>query len=276
MNLGLGPDFRAARSSWLYQQEGHQVWWVAILLALAGFAVLSVLQLLAGVVVVIIHMVIDPAMQQQAALINPADKDALTQFAMKDIILGIGPAAIGGAFAAWGLAGIGVGDRSLSLGLRPLRLGLLGWVVVVAGFIIAMMILNVGFVKLFHVDEKQIGVVEKAMADLRNNPTLYLLSMPGIMLLTPVVEEFIFRGAVFHALLSTRLGWIGTVLLTSGVWALIHGATAPWAFVGILFMMGIVLGLLLLRFGSLWVTIACHGAWNLLTALIIYATPSLQ
>ena len=36
-------------------------------------------------------------------------------------------------------------------------------------------------------------------------------------------------------------------------------------------MMGLIFGWMMYRFGSLWVTIICHGAWNGLYALLIFA-----
>ena len=55
---------------------------------------------------------------------------------------------------------------------------------------------------------------------------------------------------------------------TSIAWALLH-ATEPWLSIGLIFLMGLVLGFLLIRFGSLWVTIICHGVWNSIYSLMI-------
>jgi uncharacterized protein len=276
MRLGFGDDFTAARHDWRYQRDGSQVWWMAILLAFAGFAILSILQVVTGSIALGIHLAVDPSMLDQLKTIDPKDKDALIRFSSKDIIVGIGPAAIAGALAAWGLAGIGVQNRWAALGLRRINLGMLGWFVVVVGFIVAMFVMNIVFSKLMHFDEKQVGVVEQAMADMRAQPLLYAMSLPGIMIFTPIVEELIFRGALFHSLLTTRLGMSGTVVVTSALWAIIHATTAPWVAVGVIFMMGLVLGILLLRFGSLWVTIVCHATWNLMTSLVIFNLPGAQ
>jgi len=43
-------------------------------------------------------------------------------------------------------------------------------------------------------------------------------------------------------------------------------------FVGVLFVMGLALGLLLLRFGSLWVTICCHILWNVISSGAMFYT----
>jgi membrane protease YdiL (CAAX protease family) len=37
--------------------------------------------------------------------------------------------------------------------------------------------------------------------------------------------------------------------------------------------MGLVLSVLLIRFGSLWVTIVCHGLWNGIYSLALVALP---
>ena len=82
-----------------------------------------------------------------------------------------------------------------------------------------------------------------------------------------MVEEFLFRGPLFSALAQTRIGRWGTVVLTSAGWSLMH-MTEPYFSIALIFIMGLVLGALLLRFGSLWVTIACHGVWNLMFSLV--------
>jgi membrane protease YdiL (CAAX protease family) len=95
-----------------------------------------------------------------------------------------------------------------------------------------------------------------------NNKWRFLLIVPGVALGAPVAEELLFRGFLFAALAPSRVGKAGTVLITSALWALAHAGPAPWVIVGGIFLMGIVLGVLLLRFGSLWLTIVLHAIWN--------------
>ena len=80
----------------------------------------------------------------------------------------------------------------------------------------------------------------------------------------------IFRGQLFSALSRTRLGVSGATLLTAATWALLH-ASEPWLSVGLIFFMGLVFGWMMYRFGSLWVVIACHSAWNGIYALIVFS-----
>jgi membrane protease YdiL (CAAX protease family) len=46
--------------------------------------------------------------------------------------------------------------------------------------------------------------------------------------------------------------------------------TEPWLSIGLIFVMGLIFGWLMVRFGSLWLTIACHGLWNGFYSLLIY------
>jgi membrane protease YdiL (CAAX protease family) len=62
----------------------------------------------------------------------------------------------------------------------------------------------------------------------------------------------------------------GATLVTSAAWALLH-MSEPWLSVGLIFVMGLVLGWIMYRFGSLWVAMACHGAWNGIYSLIVFA-----
>jgi hypothetical protein len=180
MQLGFGNDFRAARKGWLYQYGGNQVWWIAVLLAIASFAILSIFQTIAAAIALGVHMVVDPGLIDQMKSIDPTDQKAVLRFWSTDIIVGIGPAAIAGAFAAWGLAGIGVKSRWVALNLRRIDLGMSGWVVVVLGFTVAMFAINAMVSTFLHFDEKQIGVIEQAMADLRGQPLLMPLRCRGL------------------------------------------------------------------------------------------------
>ena len=101
-------------------------------------------------------------------------------------------------------------------------------------------------------------MVEKVMADLSDEPLLFALALPGVTLLCRSWKRLCFAGRLFSALRNSWFGKTGAVFITAAAWAVVHGMAAPWLFVFIIFVMGLVLGWLLLRFGSLWVTIVCH------------------
>ena len=58
--------------------------------------------------------------------------------------------------------------------------------------------------------------------------------------------------------------------MTAAAWSLLH-FSETWLTIGLVFLLGLVLGWMLYRFGSLYVTMACHALWNATVALIIFA-----
>jgi uncharacterized protein len=286
MRLGFGDDFRAARRQWLYQPQHGQAWWLAILMAIVGFVVLSILQAVFGIIVLVVQLVIDPAMATQ---MEPTSPEFQVNF-IKAVVLGIAPAALVSAFVVWWFAGLGNSDKARRLPLHLPDLGILGWVALLVGFAIAIYLMFFGTFYILGIDPQtyqpsadgikdtasKSGMIEKTMADLARQPWLFAAAYPGIAIFTPVVEEFIFRGALFNVIANSWFGKVGAVVITAAIWSVVHATTAPWLFVLIIFMMGLLLGTLLLRFGSLWVTIACHALWNSLTVISIFNLPGVQ
>jgi uncharacterized protein len=192
---------------------------------------------------------------------------------VRGALLGVLPAALLTGLVAWQAAKLRGGNPRDVLNLHWPQLGTLGWIVVIVGFFLCVFVLFaivLGLLKIVGIEQSPGGLVEEAMAGLAKDPSLYLLVLPSVILGAPLVEELIFRGQIFTALSQTRLGFIGTTLLTSVAWALMH-YSGNWILVGLIFIMGLVLGWLLYRFGSLWVTLACHAIWNTSTSLVIFA-----
>jgi membrane protease YdiL (CAAX protease family) len=103
---------------------------------------------------------------------------------------------------------------------------------------------------------------------LSSDPLFYLIAA-GLVIGGPLAEETTFRGQLFAALAQSRIGVPGASLVTSGLWACAH-ITEPLHVIALLFLMGLALSWLLVRFGSLWLPILCHAAWNGLQALALY------
>ena len=84
----------------------------------------------------------------------------------------------------------------------------------------------------------------------------------------PFLEEILFRGLVFNALLRYVPAWLA-VPLSAGVFALAHaqpgnaGALAPLA------MGGVVLAMVYYRTGSLAASMITHGAFNFFTVFVV-------
>jgi membrane protease YdiL (CAAX protease family) len=187
------------------------------------------------------------------------------------------------ALVCWQLAKAKGGKPREVLSLRTAGLGVGGTLMIVLAFIIGLYLALIFFVLIAGIDVAQYtpgphgespstgsaGQVKEAMFDFANNPALFLLAIPSVAIGAPLAEELIFRGQIFTALARSRIGFTGATLATSVAWALMH-FTEPWLAIGQIFVMGLVLGYLLYRFGSLWLTMLCHGAWNLVFSLVIF------
>ena len=104
----------------------------------------------------------------------------------------------------------------------------------------------------------------------------WVLILLPTALLVPVGEELLFRGLLLRGFLL-RYGATPALALTSLLFALVH--LNPWAFAGY-FIVGWVLGWLVLRSGSVWPAIILHGAYNALaviqTKTLIDGPPTLE
>lgn len=84
----------------------------------------------------------------------------------------------------------------------------------------------------------------------------------------PLNEEFLFRGFLLRGWANSRLGAVGAIVLTSAIWAAIH-IQYDWIFVGEIFGLGLLLGYLRLRTGSLLAPLLIHGLWGIAAVLIV-------
>lgn len=261
----FGQDFRRARHNWLYSAVNAQPLWFALIAMVLAFVINMILQ---GVAAVAIAPLMEGGLTDPRAII-------------KGTILGMLPVAIITVAAAYWLATLKGGQARISSALHVPRLGVGGWIVVPLGFMLVMYGVIFAIVVIFQVDltaytpgangespdTGSAGLVKEAMFDLANEPRLFWIAIPSVALGAPLVEEFMFRGPLFAALANSRIGRWGAVLLTSAGWSLMH-MTEPLFSVALIFIMGLALGALLLRFGSLWVTMLCHGVWNFMFSLV--------
>jgi uncharacterized protein len=94
------------------------------------------------------------------------------------------------------------------------------------------------------------------------------LALLAIAVGAPVSEELLFRGFLFSGLAKSRLGVLGASLITTALWTLVHG----YSLFGLIEVMAIGLYFcwLLVRTGSLWVTLFCHAVYNAVVGLVLY------
>jgi uncharacterized protein len=109
---------------------------------------------------------------------------------------------------------------------------------------------------------------EFALASVRSarDSGLVWLVLLGFCVGAPIAEEFIFRGFVFRGWSTTFLGPIGTVVLSSALFAVIHLQYELFYIAGI-FLIGLLFGYLRHRSGSTWLTVITHAFYNLMAAL---------
>ncbi len=266
----LGSDLREFSKPWIYASKYSAGLWTGIGMVLVLVGANAILQMLAGASIL--------------TLFFGSGFDDSKQL-IKAFIIGILPASALTAVLVYYAAKVRGGDPREVLSLRWPQLTGLGWVTVVLGFLITMYVVIFAIVVIFQIDLTQYtpgpngespstgsaGMVKEAMFDLANEPLLFWLAFPAIALGAPLAEEFIFRGLLFSVLANSRAGLSGATLITATLWSLMH-ASEPWLAIAVIFLMGLVLGALLIRFGSLWVTMACHAVWNAVYAILIFGT----
>ncbi|HSW58400.1 MAG TPA: CPBP family intramembrane glutamic endopeptidase [Dehalococcoidales bacterium] len=100
-------------------------------------------------------------------------------------------------------------------------------------------------------------------------PVLFWLA---IVVVGPVFEEVLFRGFLFAGLKQTWLGAAGTIVITGVVFALLHSAQYGVSAIALICVLGILLGLVRWKSGSLWSSILLHGLWNMAQMIMMTIT----
>jgi membrane protease YdiL (CAAX protease family) len=91
----------------------------------------------------------------------------------------------------------------------------------------------------------------------------------AIVIIGPFFEEVFFRGFLFAGFINSRLGAVGTILLTAAAWSALHFTQyGGWELVGI-FAAGAAFGYVRYRTGSVWNTLAMHSFWNLVSMIML-------
>jgi len=94
----------------------------------------------------------------------------------------------------------------------------------------------------------------------------------GGCIAVPVMEEFVVRGFVFRGWSQSFLGPVGSIALSSVLWALIH-MQYDWLGRFWIFVTGLALGYFRWRSNSTWLTVMLHSAMNIVIffAMGLYA-----
>jgi len=102
----------------------------------------------------------------------------------------------------------------------------------------------------------------------------WLMAGFGIVV-APFCEELFFRGLLFPVL-RQRLGMLAALVLTSGLFAIIHASQLgrSWAAVSVLFVVGVVLTLVRAKTDSLASSVLVHSGYNLALFTLVYLSTS--
>jgi membrane protease YdiL (CAAX protease family) len=106
-----------------------------------------------------------------------------------------------------------------------------------------------------------IDVVKSAQDD----GALWLLVI-ALCVAAPITEEILVRGFLYRGWSESFLRPLGAIVLSSLVWTAMH-LQYDWFFFGEIFSIGLLLGYLRYRTGSLWLTVFVHGLNNLAATL---------
>jgi membrane protease YdiL (CAAX protease family) len=85
----------------------------------------------------------------------------------------------------------------------------------------------------------------------------------------PIFEESLFRGFLFIGLQNSKVGTAGTIILTALPWALLH-VQYDFVQIGMIFFLGILLGIARATTRSIWSPLVIHSLNNLLAMVELY------
>ena len=109
------------------------------------------------------------------------------------------------------------------------------------------------------------GFMVDVMKSAELDGALWLLVI-ALCVAAPISEEFLVRGFLYRGWSESFLRPFGAILLSSLVWTAMH-LQYEWFFFGEIFSIGLLLGYLRYRSGSIWLTVFVHGLNNLLATL---------
>lgn len=162
-------------------------------------------------------------------------------------------------------AGFFSSNRMETLALRPPRGG---WIVLLWALIPMFLVTGAWTALLmWWRPEVVVGDLKVFKELLKGDTAVMALLVIGIG--APLSEELLFRGFLFSGLAKSRLGLVGTSVLTAVLWTALHFGYSLFGLIEVL-AIGLYFSWLLVRTGSVWVTIFCHAVYNTVVGLILY------
>ncbi len=231
-------------------------WWVGIVASVAIMGANFGLSIVLGVVLGIIGTLGDDPV---AAFFSPPALFAQLVFGFC-VFAGV----------AWVLPK-GYGHRPARwLALRPVGLGLVGLSVVGVvglGFLVDQVLFIIHNASPTTFPTQGLEAFNTAF---QNAPLPWFLVLTVLVAIGPGLgEELFFRGLVFKSFAGSMPSWLA-VFLSAALFGVIHGNLLQGMGA---FLIGIYLGIIVIRTGSIWPCVVAHAANNLLSALFARFDP---
>ncbi|NQZ89933.1 MAG: CPBP family intramembrane metalloprotease [Colwellia sp.] len=110
----------------------------------------------------------------------------------------------------------------------------------------------------------------QSMIDIYNSTDYLWLLFIAVVLAAPIFEELLFRGFIYKGLASSPLGIIGSIIITSILFTLIHSGQYDLSLLIILFPLAVIIGLSRYRSGGIYLPIYLHFVNNLYSSVHMY------
>jgi membrane protease YdiL (CAAX protease family) len=209
-------------------------------------AVFVVLQILVAVVFVVAEMGRDPHADLAAVATTIGNNGLL--IGISTLVSAVPCAALVVLFSSGR-----EGSAKAYLGLGRLELGAaLLWLAALAVLLVGSDLLSLA------ADQ---AVVPEFMLEACSTAGFLPVLLVALIVAAPVFEELLFRGFLFRGIEASPLGAVGAVIVTAAVWAAIH-LQYSFFHMGLVFAMGIFLGVVRQRTGSTTLTVLLHAATN--------------
>ncbi len=237
--------------------------YVSVLLYIVGYFVVGiVLSMVLAVAVGLLTglgVVQMPPIEEELAAIGPMDIEAILKIMEPYLFYLVVASGIYTILYTWAFARILDRKRLRDLGLKFHRAWLGNFA---KGAALAVLILGVIFAFSLAVGSIRVEGFSRAAPE-GVSVVVYLLGAVLAFLSVGIYEELMFRGYVLQRL-NDRAGKTASILVSSVIFAVMHGLNPGADAFGIFNTVGIgaILCVLYFRTGSLWMPIGFHTAWN--------------
>jgi uncharacterized protein len=101
-----------------------------------------------------------------------------------------------------------------------------------------------------------------------NNASIKPLFWVAVVIFAPIFEEAFVRGFLFIGFRQSRIGPAGAIILTTLIWAALHMQYDIFQ-IAVIFVLGIILGIVRHKTDSLWSPLIIHSFNNLVAMVLI-------